>query len=159
MKYIKRIGSIKQNKKWILFLLKGLNKQDWINWALSWCKWEHIIFRSEIVNLVSIRISLEKIAVYFWSTCCLTTLYMLNTKKINQEKLKAYKIHLPQTARQMSKGREKGKKWENTYLKRFFENGFYLIHFSCGLVPYHHTKFKLKFRSQKSKNKQICSGT
>ena len=56
---------------------------------------------------------------------------MLNTKKINQEKLKAYKIHLPQTARQMSKGREKGKKWENTYLKRFFENGFYLIHFSC----------------------------
>ena len=86
--------------------------------------------------------------------------YIINAKykEKNQEKLKACKIHLPQTARQMSKGRERGKNWENTFLKRFFENGFYLIHFSCGLVPYHHTKFKLKFKSQKSKNKQICSG-
>ena len=31
----------------------------------------------------------------------------------------------------------------------FFENSFYLFHFSCGLVPYHHTKFRLKFTCSK----------
>ena len=46
----------------------------------------------------------------------------------------------------MDKGTEREKEiWENT----FFENSFYLIHFSCGLVPNHHTKFKLKIQVSK----------
>ena len=61
-----------------------------------------------------------------------------------------------QTIRQMDRGRNKLGKI--LFLKRFFENSFYLIHFSCGLIAYHQTKIKLKFKFQNSENKQICCG-
>ena len=74
-------GLLLQSKKWILLLLKGLNKQGWINWPLSWFKWGHIIFRSKMDNLAWIRTFSEKVAVYFWSTYCTTlTFFQFNTK-------------------------------------------------------------------------------
>ena len=39
--YMKRTGGLRvllHNKKWVLLLLKGLNKKYWINWHLLWCK-------------------------------------------------------------------------------------------------------------------------
>ena len=99
-----------QNKKRLLLLLKGLIKQGWLNWSLSWCKWVHTMFRSKMANLAWIRMFLEKVAVYFWSTCCPTALHIT-----------------------------------------------YLIHFSCGLVPHHHTKIKLKFQVLKVWKQTACS--
>ena len=64
---------------------------------------------------------------------------------------------MPQTARQMGKGTERERNLGKFFFKKdFFENSFYLIQFSCGLVPPHHTKTELKLKSQKSENKQTC---
>ena len=49
------------------------------------------------------------------------------------------------------------KKFGKTIFNLFFKFLLF-IHFSCGLVTYHHTKFKLTFKSQKSQNKQIRCG-
>ena len=56
----------------------------------------------------------------------------------------------------MDKGTERERNFRKIlFLKVFFENSFYLIHFSCGLVSYHHTKIKLKFKLPSLKSLKI----
>ena len=86
--------------------------------------------------------------------CCPTALYMLNMKEMIRAEIKKidnlWKWFAPadsQTNGQRDRMRKKfGKR---LFLKRYFGNSFYSIHFSCGLVPYHQTKIKLKFKSRK----------
>ena len=72
-----------------------------------------------------------------------------------------YKGTHTHTEREREREREKEReKFEKELSSKVsLENSFYLIHFSCGLALDHHIKLKLKFKSQKSENKQICCGT
>ena len=79
-------------------------------------------------------------------------------KKMIRAEIRRIKLVKSICSRQPSKWKKgQRKKFGKTlFYKRFFKNSFYLPLFSGGLVPHHHTEFKLKFKSQKSK--QICCG-
>ena len=99
---MKRTGALlvlPQNKKWVLLLLKGLHKQNWINWPLSWCKWRQIIFRSKMVNLARIiffRKSISIFLIYLMSYCILYAKWAIPEKKGLRIYFLQY-IYLPQT--------------------------------------------------------------
>ena len=111
-------GLLLQSKKWILLLLKGLNKQGWINWPLSWFKWGHTIFRSKMDNLAWIRTFSEKVAVYFWSTYCTTlTFFQFNTKIFFNRRTKLFsKTSSYKTNWKKDKDKILFKKWRPLFL-------------------------------------------
>ena len=113
-----------------------------------------------MTNLARIKIFSEKVGVYFRSTYCPTALYMQNMKKMIRPEIKKImknylrKFICPRQPGKWKKG-QRDKFGKILFYKRSFVNSFYLIHFCCGLVSHHHTKFKLKFKSQKSQDKQM----
>ena len=70
-------------------------------------------------------------------------------------RIKPVKSICPRQPGKWKIGRRK-KFGKTLFYKRFFVNSFYLTLFCCGVVPHNQTEFKLKFKSQKSK--QICCG-
>ena len=99
---MKRTGALlvlPQNKKWVLLLLKGLHKQNWIDWPLSWCKWRQIIFRSKMVNLARIiffRKSISIFLIYLMSYCIIYAKWAIPEKRGLRIYFFQY-IYLPQT--------------------------------------------------------------
>ena len=159
---MKRTGDLivlLQNKKWMLLLSNRLNKKiksiglfhDVNEDTFGQFGLTKNIFRKS-GNIFN-----------FWSTCCPTALYMLNMEKMIRAEIKNQKLVKFICPRQPNKwNRQKGQKekeiLENTFFKKIFWKYLLFNSLYCGVVPCHHTKTKLNFKSQESENKQICCG-
>ena len=86
-----------KTKNEFLLLLKGLNKQGWIDWILSWCKWF-----SGPNGHFGLNKNFSGTAAVIWR------------KWLEQKSrwLKTCRIHLPHIAKQIYKGTERERERE-----------------------------------------------